>query len=123
MKKTVKKVSVIIALILAAILLIWLASWAFTSVLSAFCAKEFADLEAVGCNYMHPWETDPKIRVLWITGSEAIVYYYGNMGGEKVAFEKVDGNWTYQRTCAMWSDWGGTADDYFIWPYFKNYIP
>ena len=40
----------------------------------------------------------------------------------KVSFHKVDGQWQYHESVATWSGTGGSAEDYFVWPYFKHYV-
>lgn len=72
---------------------------------------------------MHPWEGAPELRVLSYNAEKAVVYYFADTGGEKAHFVNCDGQWVYEKTSAAWSSLGGSADHYFIWPYFKNYVP
>lgn len=84
-------------------------------------SEEFSNLEQLGCNYMHPWESDPDFRVLSYSKKYATVYYYSPTGGEKIKFAKTESGWTYYETLSTWSS-SGSADDYFVWPYYKNWV-
>jgi len=92
-------------------------------ILTASFGDEFNDLKKVNFDCMHPWEGTPNLRVLSYNTDEAVVYYFTEDGGEKALFVKKDGQWRYKKTLAIWSANGGSADDYFVGPYFKHYVP
>ena len=111
----------IIALVLGAVLLFWVGSVLAVSYLTAIHADEFADYKAMKkMDYMHPWNDPPNIRVLSYGEQYADVYFYDENGGEKIRFTRQQDGWVYSKTLAIWSK-HGSADDYLIWPYFKNY--
>ena len=84
-------------------------------------SSEFAKLDQLGCEYLHPWEGTPKFRVLSYGHNYATVYYYAKIGGEKIKFKMTDSGWQYTETMLCWSS-TGSADDYFVWPYYKNWV-
>jgi hypothetical protein len=83
---------------------------------------EFANTEEIGFTGMHPWEGEPDFRVLSYSKNVAKVYYFSDTGGEKALFTRENGAWNYERSTKAWSAVGGTADDYLIWPYFKDWV-
>ena len=112
----------IILILFVFLLVIWMAAIVNASILTTIYKGEFWDTERVGFTGMHPWDGQPNLRVLYYTNKEAHVYYYGKMGGEKAVFIKANGKWNYEKTTHTWSNYGGTADDYLVWPYFKNWV-
>ena len=114
--KTRTKV-ILLILILPAM---WLVSILHNNILTAVWGNEFADPASVGIKYMQ--NEEPSLRVMSYWFNKAEVYYFTPTGGEKVLFIKENGKWTYKETLANWSGVGGSADDYFIWPYFKNWV-
>lgn len=112
-----------ILLVLVGVLLVWIGTMIYISLLTCSYGDEFHDLSEIGFDFGHPWDGEPELRVLSYGPEEATVYYFTETGGEKALFGKKNGQWEFERTLAIWSDWGGSADDYFIWPYFKNYVP
>lgn len=117
-----KKFYIFLVVILC-FLLFWVGSLLYSHYLTTTHGDEFIDLSTVGFDCMHPWEGEPELRVLTYSSDKAEVYYFKETGGEKAVFVKHNGNWEYEWTSAMWSDYGGTADDYLIWPYFRNFVP
>ena len=61
---------------------------------------------------------------MYYSSKKAIVYFWIEDGyGEQVEFKKdKNGNWKSHRCLSSWSKSGGTADDYFIWPYFTDFV-
>ena len=120
------RVKKILFCILAIIALVFLVYWTY-SILTAECLtnahkSEFMDVTTLQYDYLHAWdEEDFQIRVLSYSNDRAVVYYYSECGGEKIVFQKND-IWQYHQTLAIWST-QGSADDYLIWPYYKNYVP
>lgn len=117
-----KKVFKIIAGILVVFLLFWLGSVAYAGILTALYADEFTDYEKMNYDFLHAWDDPANIRVLHYGGNEATVYFYTHSGGEKIKFVRGQDGWVYREMLAIWSR-QGSADDYFIWPYFKDYGP
>lgn len=117
------KIRYIVLWILAAFLLFWGGSMLYCSHLTALYGDEFTDFEAMDFDHMHAWSEPPELRVLNYSDVQARVYYYSEHGGECAVFTKVNGQWRYQENDATWVDFGGTADDYFVWPYFRNWVP
>lgn len=118
-----KRYKVLILIVL--ILLFWVGNVCYCGILTKIHGDEFVDFNEVGFDYLHPWEGTPKLRVMSCSSNEAKVYFYKETGGEKVLFIKQDDKWKYEKTIAIWTsaEQGGNATDYFIWPYFKNYVP
>lgn len=116
--KKVHKILIFITLLFV----IWTGTIIYSNILTAMHGDEFADPNIIGFTGMHPWEGEPNFRVLFYSKNKATVYYYGMKGGEKAVFINDTGKWHYSKTTNAWSDFGGTADDYFIWPYFKNWV-
>lgn len=83
---------------------------------------EFTDHAKLELQHMGAWDFASDLRVLRYSDSEAVVYYFSKDGGEKISFVQKDGHWKYDETLALWSS-QGSADDYFIWPYFKHFVP
>ena len=122
MKKFFFRVKYYSILCVGCLVCFWIASVVLASVLTALFGSEFKNCEQLGCNYSHPWVDEPEIRVLSYLPNKATVYYFSDTGGEKMLFLKENGQWKFNDTLEIWSD-TGNADDYFIWPYFKNYVP
>ena len=118
-----KRRGIITLAIILLFLLAWILTLFFPLILTNQHAEEFRDLELLGCNYMHPWDTEPQLRVLSYQKDYATVYYFSSTGGEKIRFVRTESNWTYDKTIAIWSSSGGSADDYFVWPYYRNWVP
>lgn len=116
-----KKLILIILIVVAVLILIWAGFMFRATILTAVYAEEFTDFKALGYDFMHPWEDTPMIRVLSYRSTNAIVYFCSSTGGEKVAFVKTDSGWTYLETLALWSS-SGSAEHYFIWPYYKDWV-
>lgn len=110
-------------IVFAVIFLFWIGSMCYCSILTLIHGNEFTNLEAVGFDFLHPWEGEPEVRVLSYSSDKAEVYYYKETGGEKVPFVKHGSEWKYENAMAIWTNMGGSASDYLIWPYFKNYVP
>ena len=100
----------------------WVLPVAYANILTATVGDAFTNTEEIGFTGMHPWEGEPNFRVLSYGKNVAKVYYYSSAGGEKALFVKENGAWRYQRSIKAWSAIGGTADDYLIWPYFKDWV-
>lgn len=103
-------------------ILLWLGAILKNSYLTTKYSSEFIDFYEIGFDFLHPWDNEPNLRILSYSQNKATVYYYGDSGGEKVVFIKEDSKWKYLKTAAIWSS-QGSADDYFIWPYYKNIVP
>ncbi len=116
------KIFRVILVVLVLLLAIWGIAVAHCSILTARYGDEFLDFESMEYDFMHSWTNYSNHRVLSYSKTVAVVYYFGSDGGEKVEFRKIDDQWYYQRTLMMWSNNGGTADDYFIWTYFKDWV-
>ena len=110
-----------IVIIVCMLLLVMLATIIYPIILTNLHTSEFANLEQLGCDYMHPWEGIPKFRVLSYGSHYATVYYYAKTGGEKIKFAMAGSGWRYHETMLCWS-LSGSADDYFVWPYYKNWV-
>lgn len=102
---------------------IWIGSIIHCSILTSEHGAEFSSTEVIGFGYMHPWEGTPQLRVIMYSSTKAMVYYYAETGGELVEFQKENDGWFYKKTHSIWSSTGGSADNYFIWPYYKNWVP
>ena len=105
------------------ILLFWMGSIFYSSLLTETHKEEFSDFATIGFDFMHPWEGEPDFRVLSYSSEKARVYYFADTGGEVALFLRQDGKWVFRDTSSIWSNYGGSADDYFAWPYFKDYVP
>lgn len=79
-------------------------------------------MDSIGFSHMHPWDGSPDLRIMQYSDTKAMVYYFTETGGEQAEFTKEDDVWTFEKIHACWSATGGTADDYFIWPYFRNWV-
>ena len=85
--------------------------------------SDFKDVDTSQYDCLHAWDEENfQIRVLAYSNDRAVVYYYSECGGEKIEFRKTNNIWQYHQTIAIWST-QGSADDYFIWPYYKNLVP
>ena len=115
-----RKVGMILSIILAVIIVLWLATVIFCNIQTRCFGYEFEQPDNLGYTYW--WNENPQFKVIWYGANTAIVYYYSPMGGEEVSFRKANGQWAYAKTIAVWSGNGGSADNYFIWPYFKHYV-
>ena len=115
-----RKVGKLICAFLALGMVLWIGTIAYYNVLTGLFGHEFEVTGDIG--YQYWWNEEPQFKVMSYGADTATVYFYSPQGGEKVSFCKVDGQWEYQETIAVWSGNGGTADDYFIWPYFKHYV-
>lgn len=113
----------IIIVSLTLILFHWFFSVTYAKYLTDSHGSEFKDIKALQYDHLHAWdEGDFQIRILSYSNDRAVVYYYSEYGGEKIEFCKKNNVWQYYRTLAIWSK-QGSADDYFIWPYYKNIVP
>lgn len=117
-----KKVLKIIGLAVCVLILVWAVSIVYVNILTGFHGDAFTDLEAMEITYLHAWEGEPEIRVLSYWGNSAVVYFFNASGGEKIKLIRENSGWKYEKTLAIWSGTGGSADDYFIWPYYKNWV-
>lgn len=104
------------------LVIVWVIPVAYANLLTAIVGDEFANTEEIGFTDMHPWEGKPDFRVLSYSKNVAKVYYFADTGGEKALFTRENGAWKYERSTKAWSTYGGTADDYLIWPYFKDWV-
>ena len=104
------------------LVIVWVFPVAYANLLTAIVGDEFANTEEIGFTGMHPWEGEPDFRVLSYSKNVAKVYYFSDTGGEKALFTRENGVWNYERSTKAWSAVGGTADDYLIWPYFKDWV-
>ena len=118
-----RKKGIFVLIFFVLLFLVWIVSLFSSLILTSLYGEEFRDLEQLGCDYMHPWVNDPELRVLSYSKDYATVYYYSPTGGEKIRFVRTKSNWTYDKTMAIWSGTGGSADDFFIWPYYRNWVP
>lgn len=116
-----KKRYIMLTVILC-ILLIWIGSIIASGIFTLCFGSEFMDFEALDIGYLYNYGKNTKISVLYYFQSRSVVYFYSDLGGEKVLLIKSEGKWKVEETLASWSS-QGSADDYFIWPYFKNYVP
>ncbi|MBQ6807760.1 MAG: hypothetical protein IJP07_01150 [Firmicutes bacterium] len=98
-------------LLLLAILLFWLLSMAYYSLLTKIHGEEFKNSEEY--NSLICAE---DFRVLRCNEREAKVYYYSSFSGNIFYFEKDGEDWVYAGCETLWSSMG-SADDY-IWPYW-----
>ena len=109
--------------IISAFLCVWVFSVVQAAVLTKLHGQEFSDPESVGCDWLQGyWTETPELRVLRYSKNRAVVYYYFSDYGEKNVFVKRDGQWEFEDTVANWTDAGGSADNYLIWPYWKNLV-
>lgn len=104
------------------IVCIWVGSMLLPMVLTSFFGNEFSNFEEIDYSTMFP--NDMEYRVTYYSPNKAIVYFWmDDSYGEQIEFKKdINGNWKTHRYLAGWSSMGGNADDYFIWPYFKDYV-
>lgn len=114
------KVAKILCAVLALSAVMWIGSVIYCNILTTYFGYEFE--KPVDLGYQYWWETEPQFKVMSYGSKIAVVYYYSRLGGEKVSFHKVDGQWKFYKTIATWSGCGGSAEEYFIWPYFKHYV-
>ena len=120
---SIVKKSIIVLIIIAVILFVWLSFVLYANILTANHAEEFRDTKAMQYNFLHAWDpSDYDLRVLSYSDSQATVYYFSECGGEKARFVKNSDAWIFDEILAIWSK-QGSADDIFIWPYFKHYVP
>lgn len=112
----------IILIIPVVLFIIWIGTLLHAHHLTISYGEEFSEANIAGFDYMHPWDGEPNFRIIYYSQFSAIVYYYTETGGEKVLLNNYDGTWNYNQTLSIWST-QGSADDYFIWPYFKDYVP
>lgn len=118
MKKTV-----IIVLGFAVLLsCFWICSILKTEILTLLFQEEFKSPSEIGVEHMTYFEEPFDLKIMSYGCDVATVYYYSNAGGEKMEFEKKDGKWCYRTTISGWSDRGGSADDFFIFPFYKKPI-
>jgi hypothetical protein len=110
-----------IALLVAlGFLLVWLGSMGVAGILTALYADEFTDFEAMDLQWLSGESYER--RVLSYGQQHAKVYFYNESLGACIRFVKQDGQWKTEKEVATWSS-QGSADDYFIWPYYKHYVP
>lgn len=110
----------ILCVVLALSVILWVGPVIYCNVLTGCFGHEFESPGDIGYHYW--WDEDPQFKVMSYGPKAATVYFYSPLGGEKVSFQKVGGQWQYHETIASWAGNGGSADDYLIWPYFKNYV-
>ena len=108
--------------VIALLFCIWGIAVAKNKYLTFKYSAEFQNFSQMDYDYLHPWEGEPNIRVLRYCSDRAVIYFYDENGGEKVAFTKHNGQWKFTEQLAIWSSMG-SADDRFIWPYYKNFVP
>ena len=116
-----KKLLLITVLIICALIMVWVGTVLYVTMLTDSHAEEFTNFETLEFDYLHSWEGVPKIRVLSYLDNCAIVYFCNSTGGEKAKFIKSTSGWVYCDTLALWSS-TGSGDDYFVWPYFKDWV-
>ena len=117
-----KKIAFGIVGILAVVLLTWIGSMVYASWLTALYADEFHEYCAENYDEAHFWDEPVQLRVVTYHTERAKLYIFNETGGEMVELVKTQEGWSHSSTIANWSS-KGNADDYFIWPYFKNYVP
>ena len=122
MKKTGRILCIVLCIVMLTPFVAWFGTIWKCNYLTAQYASQFKDFQEIGFDFMHPWDADFDLRVLNYSETKATVYYYADTGGEKAVFIKDNNTWKYQTTEAIWSK-QGSADDYIIWPYFKNLVP
>ena len=122
MKKPLKKIGLCAIALMLCLAVIWVISVVSAWILTGLFANEFTNFDQLEYDFPHPWYEEPMIRVLSYTPNRATVYFCSETGGEKTEFVKHNGQWKFADTLAIWSD-AGNAEDYFIWPYFKHYVP
>ena len=97
----------------------WGISIANASILTLIWGQRFEDYEQVGYSAGSFFD---DLRVVSYSPNKAKVYYFADDCGEKVVFKKVNGEWIYTETLGTWSIMG-SAENYFLWPYFRNWVP
>ena len=107
-------------LVVLGIFLIWLGSMGVAGVLTALYDDEFTDFEAMDLQWLSDENYDK--RILSYGKRHAKVYFYNESFGVCIRFTKQNGQWKAEQELASWSS-QGSADDYFIWPYYKHYVP
>ena len=110
----------ILCVVLALSVVLWVGPIIYCNALTGFFGHEFEAPGDIG--YQYWWDEEPQFKVMSYGSKTATVYFYSSQGGEKVSFHKVDGQWQYHESVATWSGTGGSAEDYFVWPYFKHYV-
>ena len=100
-------------LVVLGFLLVWLGSMGVAGILTALYADEFTDFEAMDLQWLSSESYGQQ---------HAKVYFYNESLGACIRFVKQDGQWKAEKEVATWSS-QGSADDYFIWPYYKHYVP
>jgi hypothetical protein len=109
----------IFIIILLAILLTWLMTLVHIEILSVLHKDEFA---AHSQSWVYGENDTFKIKVMTYSKKTATVYLVSDTFGVKAKFTKQNGQWVHTEDLAVWST-QGSADQYFIWPYFKNLVP
>lgn len=110
----------IVWIVCVCVALIWVGPLLGAGVFTACFGDEFADYEQLGVQgYMCYVEGH---RVLFYSSKKAVVYFYNDNYGERNVYQKKNGKWVLVNTTAAWST-EGNAEDYLIWPYYKNYVP
>lgn len=119
--KTRKKALIAVALVVLVLpIVFWVSSIVYANVLTV-CLGDGLAPEAVD-HWALSYGVDLEYKVLSYKPNQATVYYYCDDMGEKVKLIKENGKWRMAQSLSTWSDLGGSADDYFAWPYFKNYV-
>ena len=115
-----KKLFFVFFIIISIVLIYWICSVLTARCLTNTYGAEFMDISALQYDHLHAWDEEEfQIRVLSYSNDRAVVYYYSECGGEKIEFCKKNNIWQYHCTLAIWSE-QGSADEYFIWPYYKS---
>ena len=110
-------------LMLVCFCIYWLGCILFSKILTMLYADEFTDFEEINATWLYNYGDEKKIRVISYESNYAKVYFYSKTGGDYISFVKQDGRWQSEEIIANWSGIGGSADDYFVWPYYKHYVP
>ena len=108
-------------IVLAICAAIWAGSVINGIVLTRLHGDEFDDLEQIGITYLEIEDSPIRFRVLRYGAHEAVVYYFNDGVGEKILLSKSNNTWVCEKSLACWSR-SGSADDYCVWPYFKNWV-
>lgn len=117
-----KKHGIIALVTLAGVAVFWIGSVLFAGIFTVLHADEFRDFDAIDAGWLYNYGDEKEIRVIHYNRNCAKVYFYSETGGDYISFAKKDGQWKSDKTIASWSGLGGSADDYFVWPYFKDWV-
>jgi len=110
-------------IVLIAIIVFYCITILYHKILTICFGDQFEDFQAIGMDhYMHPYEEDMRLCVLSYGLNHATVYFFSEDGGEKVRFVKSNNKWEIEEFVSIWSK-SGNADETFVWPYYKHYVP